>query len=94
MTLQTREPENFRLCQWGDKRRRQACSDGERGPPSARAEIERHCVSFVPLRRNVTNNCLQAYLACLQIFFMSEITLYGEGTETKVMEAAMGEMIE
>ena len=30
---------NFRSCRWGDERTRQACADGERGPPSARAEI-------------------------------------------------------
>jgi hypothetical protein len=30
---------NFRSCQWGDERTRQACADGEQGPPSARAKI-------------------------------------------------------
>ena len=40
MTLQTRAPENFRSCRWGDEWKRQACADGERGPPSARAEIQ------------------------------------------------------
>jgi hypothetical protein len=30
---------NFRLWRCGDERTRQACADGERGPPSARAEI-------------------------------------------------------
>jgi hypothetical protein len=44
VTLQTHAPENFRLCRCGDERTRQACADGERGPPSARAEI---CVSFL-----------------------------------------------
>ena len=39
MTLQTCAPENFRLCQWGDKRTHQASSDGERGTPSPCAEF-------------------------------------------------------
>ena len=40
MTLQTCAAENFRLCQWGDERTRQACADGERGPPLARVEFD------------------------------------------------------
>ena len=31
--------ENFRLCRWGDERKRQACADREQGPPLAQVEI-------------------------------------------------------
>jgi hypothetical protein len=37
--LQTCAPENFRSCRWGDEQTLQACADGKRGPPLARAEF-------------------------------------------------------
>ena len=39
MTLQTREPENFRSRRWGAERRVSRAQTWERGPPSARAEF-------------------------------------------------------
>ena len=53
VTLQTRALKNFRSCRWGDERTRQACTDGKRGPPSARAEIY-HC--------NIDQDCIFAII--------------------------------
>ena len=39
LTLQTVAPENVLLMSMGGRANGQACADGERGPPSARAEF-------------------------------------------------------
>jgi hypothetical protein len=46
VTQQTRVPENFRSCRWGDDWTLQACVDGERGPPSTRVEINKVFILF------------------------------------------------
>ena len=46
VTLQTCAPENVLLMSMGGRANGQACADGERGPPSARAEICRMKKSY------------------------------------------------